>query len=104
DAGKGMRSVCKTLLASGFDVELVPTSEEEDYRNLLFIARKSEGGRGRVTSEKIKSLNLDNAVILTDEKPQLEILNAEANRRWREACMKYFLSGYYSGQDTYIFR
>ena len=104
DAGKGMRSVCKTLLASGFNTEIIPTSEEEDYRNLLFIAKKTSGTAAAASSEKIKLLHLDDAIVLTDEKPQLEILNAEANRRWREACMKYFLFGYYSGKDTYLFR
>lgn len=102
-AGRGMRAVCKTLLSSGFDVEVVPTQEEEDYRNLVFIAKKSRTEKGSLSSAKIQDLDLDAAVILTDDKPQLEILNAEANKKWREACMKYFLSGYYSGQDRLLF-
>lgn len=102
-AGKGMRSVCKTLLSSGFDVELVPTQPEEDYRNLVFIAHKSKLDRGVLTSKEVADLNLDAAVLLTDDKPQLEMLNAEANKKWREACMKYFLSGYYSKQDVLFF-
>lgn len=103
EVGKGMRSVCKTLISSGFNVEIVPTQEEEDYRNLLFISTRSQVNSGVITSEKIKSLDLNDALVLTDERPQLEILNAEANKRWREACMKYFLSGYYSKQDMLLF-
>ncbi|MEK6616524.1 MAG: fused MFS/spermidine synthase [Bacteroidota bacterium] len=107
-AGKGMRSVCKTLINSGFDVEVLPTGEEEDYRNLLFIAKPINKSIGQVTWDKSYRTNLtaqiSNAVILTDEKPQLEILNAEANKRWREACMKYFLSGYYSKRDMLLFK
>jgi hypothetical protein len=99
-----MRSVCKTLLASGFDVNIFPTQKEEDRRNLLFAAYKSSFSFGKVTSAGISDLNVDDAIVLEDEKPQLEILNAAANKRWREACMKYFLSGYYSGQDKLIFR
>ncbi|TAL63027.1 MAG: methyltransferase domain-containing protein [Bacteroidetes bacterium] len=102
-AGKGMRSVCKTLIHSGFDAEVVPTQEEEAYRNLVFIAGKSKENAGIITSKRIADLNLENAIILTDEKPQLEILNAEANKKWREACMNYFLNGYYSKQDMLLF-
>ncbi len=104
NAGKGMRSVCKTLLASGFDVELLPTHEPEEYRNLLFVCKKSKNENGALISKDVKPLDLSEDIILTDEKPLLEILNAEANRRWREGCMKYFLSGYYSGQDRLFFK
>ncbi len=111
EAGKGMRSVCKTFLASGFDVEVIPTNEEEAYRNLLFVAKKSSTPRLNFSKVSPRVLRvgkvetaLGDAVILTDEKPQLEILNAEANKRWREACMKYFMSGYYSRQDKLIFK
>jgi len=108
ETGKGMRSVCKTLLASGFDVEVVPTSEEEEYRNLLFISNPIKESIGQVTLDNsqfsILNSQFSDAIILTDEKPQLEILNAEANKKWREACMKYFLSEYYSGQDKLLFK
>jgi len=103
EAGKGMRSICKTLLNSGYNVEVVPTRKEEEYRNLVFIAQKSTSAVGEITSPEIVDLNLNDAVVLTDEKPQLEILNMEANKRWREACMKYFLNGYYSRQDMLLF-
>lgn len=107
-AGKGMRSVCKTLIHSGFDVEVIPTSEKEDYRNLLFVAEKSKNKIGNVVSHNsqlpITNSQLSDAIILSDENPQLEILNAGANKQWREACMKYFLSGYYSGRDKLLFK
>ena len=100
-----MRSVCKTLINSNFDVDVDPTGPEEDYRNLVLVAKKNRtGSSGKITSNKISNLNLDDAIILTDEKPQLEILNAEANKRWREGCMKYFMSGYYSGSDRLLFK
>ena len=104
EAGKGMRAICKTLLASGFDVNIIPTREEEEYRNLVFEARKTKNGSGDLASEKIHDLSLNDAVVLEDEKPRLEILNVEANKRWREACLHYFLRGYYSGQDKLIFQ
>ncbi len=104
ETGKGMRSVCKTLINSGFNVNVMPTGEVEDYRNLVFVSTKRNGEKGEVKSEQLTSLNLDDALILTDEKPQLEILNAEANKRWREGCIKYFLNGYYSKRDVLLFK
>jgi len=104
EAGKGMRSVCKTLINSGFDVEVTPTGKIEAYRNLVFITKKGKGEKGIVNSKEISSLDLADAIILSDERPQLEILNAEANKRWREACMRFFLNGYYSGQDKLLFK
>ncbi|HEY4800891.1 MAG TPA: fused MFS/spermidine synthase, partial [Bacteroidia bacterium] len=103
-AGRGMRSIGKTLLASGFNVEVVPTDEEEDYRNLLFIAKKSiAGSPALILMNRLKG-TVENDLVLTDDKPQLELLNAEANRNWREACMKYFLSAYYSKQDMLLYK
>jgi len=99
-----MRSVCNTLIHSGFNVEVVPTQEDEDYRNLVFISKNSNKRIGVLTSQKKLYSGLSDAEILTDEKPQLEFLNAEANIRWRKSCQKYFLSGYYSGQDRLWFR
>jgi len=102
-AGKGMRSVCKTLLRSGFDVDVCPTRDEEDFRNLVFVSKKSNTPYGTARSRRMALPGLDDAVILTDDKPQLEILNAEANMRWRKSCMKYFMSGIYSGQEASFF-
>lgn len=101
-AGKGMRSICKTLMNAGFDIEIVPTSNQEEYSNLVFISKKSPHpslmlGQGMMP-------DLDDAIILTDEKPQLEILNAEANKRWREGCMKSFLSEWHSNRNALLFK
>ena len=104
DIGKGMRSVCKTLVNSGFDVEVVPTGKNEDYRNLEFVSTISKNKIGKATGNEISSVSLEDAIILSDEKPRLELLNEDANKRWREGCMKYFLSGYYSGRDVLLFR
>jgi spermidine synthase len=103
-AGKGMRSVCQTLIHAGFNVEVIPTRPEEDFRNLVFVARKSDGKVGVATGLGLAMADSNDAVILTDDKPQFEMLNAEANIRWRKSCMKYFLNGYYSGQDMFFFK
>ena len=104
ETGRGMRSICKTLTASGFDVQIVPTNSFEDYRNILFIAKKSKNSSGRAFSTSIESIDFSKDIILCDDKPQLEILNAQANKRWREGCLKYLLGGYYSGKDVLLFQ
>ena len=103
EAGKGMRAMCKTLASAGYNIEVQPTNEDEDFRNILLVAKLSSKQFGDVSSETITDLNLDGDIILSDEKPQLEILNAEANKRWRESCIKYFLHVYYARQDVLIF-
>jgi predicted membrane-bound spermidine synthase len=99
-AGKGMRSIAATLKSSGFSVNVIPTRKEEEYRNLEFIAWQSSDP---VLTMSGLTVSVDDAILLTDEKPQLEILNAEANKRWREQCINYFLSGYFSKKDNLIF-
>jgi spermidine synthase len=102
--GMGTRSVCKTLLASGFNVKVLPTSNDENYRNILLEAAPALSRTRTISGESVKSQDLESAIILEDEKPCLEILNAGANKKWREACMKYFRSDYYSGQDKMLFK
>ena len=104
--GKGMRSVCKTLLHSGFDVDIAPTAFKEDFRTLVFTATVISADRevGEVTSGQLSNLNLNDAEILTDERPMLEKLNASANERWRKASIRYFLSNYYAKNDLLLFR
>ncbi len=102
--GIGMRSICKTLLSAGFNVEVLPTEENEDYRNIVLIAKKSNGAACKATGVEVKDTLVSDGAVLVDEYPKLEILNAEANLRWRNACMKYYMSGYYTGQDRFLFK
>lgn len=104
EIGKGTRSVCKTLITSGFDVAVIPTSDDENYRNIILKATISSSVNGKIYSKQISNINLRDAVILEDEKPCLEILNSHANKKWREQCMRYFLNGYYSKRDVILFK
>ena len=104
EVGKGTRAMCKTLASVGFDIEVLPTNNDEDYRNILMVAQSLSEQLGSVSSKMITSLDFKDDILLADEKPQLEILNAEANKRWRESCIKYFLHVYYSRQDVLIFK
>ncbi|MFH1319323.1 MAG: fused MFS/spermidine synthase [Bacteroidota bacterium] len=115
DAGKAGRSLYKTLEATGLITKILPTYEEEKYRNNLFIAMQKQDLQGfkmkrgtvpnRVTLFKntrlplerqgepvdietlfinIGQLDLDDASVITDDKPLLERYNHYAARIWRE--------------------
>jgi len=98
EEGKGGRSLLKTLQEAGFKVKLLPTFGEERYRNGLYIASVHEHSITNPTMAlniknnpvsldslliPIASINLDDAVILTDDKPLLEKLNTKASKSWR---------------------
>jgi spermidine synthase len=104
EIGKGTRSVCKTAAAAGFHVQVLPTNAYEDYRNILLLCSKSKSGIGNVSGKYIATLNLSNDVILEDEKPLLEILNTQANLRWRDGCKKFLVYSYSSGKDVLFFK
>ena len=87
--GKAMRSVYKTFLASGLNVNLLSTDKNADMNNLLFF----------VSIDSIKpnenylaknEVDLNDAVVLTDEIPVLDKLNSEASKRWRAMAISGF--------------
>lgn len=93
--GKAMRSIYKTFLTAGFNVEVLPTDPDPDQRNLLFYASLD---RIRPNAQYIAQtkIDLENAVVLKDEYPILDVLNAEAAKRWRTMAMSTFNNGFSS--------
>lgn len=89
--GKSMRSVCKTLQAAGYNVKALTTDPNPDQRNILFYASLGEikPHSGFIDDA---SIDLDDAVVLKDEYPVLDILNAEAAQRWRTMTIESFNS------------
>ncbi len=98
EIGKPGRSIYKTLKEAGCYVEIVPTQGEEKDRNVLYVASfsplKFEKPRLQISldgSQKMPadllynadSLDLRDAIILTDDKPNLEIINIGASQSWR---------------------
>ncbi|MCX6296865.1 MAG: fused MFS/spermidine synthase, partial [Bacteroidetes bacterium] len=87
--GKSMRSVYKTFQASGFNVKALTTDPNPDQRNILFYV-----SLGKIKPQKDfiddKKMDLNDAVVLKDEYPVLDILNAEAARRWRVMAIQSF--------------
>ncbi|MDQ3046128.1 MAG: fused MFS/spermidine synthase [Bacteroidota bacterium] len=87
--GKSMRSIYKTFKSSGFNVHVLPTDPDPDQRNLLFHASLSsvKFNPGFINE---KQIDLEDAVVLQDEFPVLDILNAEAAKKWRVMAIGSF--------------
>lgn len=93
--GKAMRSIYKTFIAAGFKVEVLPTEANPDQRNLLFHASLSHINPNTAFIPQSK-IDLEDAVVLQDEYPILDILNADAAHRWRSMAMSSFNNGFSS--------
>ncbi len=89
--GKSMRSIYKTFIASGFNVKVLSTDSDPDQANLLFFASTGplKPDHNYIAENKI---DLNDAVVLQDEYPVLDILNADAAKRWRRMSISAFYS------------
>ncbi len=87
--GKAMRSIYKTFLNEKFNVEVLATDPNPDINNLLFFASLTEL-KANFNFIPRKKIDLNDAVVLQDEFPVLEILNAEAAHRWRSMAISSF--------------
>lgn len=105
DLGTAARSVYKTLEKSGFKTDILATPGNEATRNLIFLASESEKDFSKTNYneqnfEKIndlydhfidpRTMNLNNAKILSDKKPQLAKLYTKAAREWKKNYNKYY--------------
>jgi 2-polyprenyl-3-methyl-5-hydroxy-6-metoxy-1,4-benzoquinol methylase len=95
--GKGNRSIIKTMLKAGFTPLILPVEKNaraEDFRNLLIIALKNKNDYQLLTHKLNNELIiynssfLNDAIVLTDNKPVLDYLNARASRLWRYYYMQ----------------
>ena len=105
DVGKAARSVYKTFLSSGFQVEILATPGTEDTRNLIFLASGEEKDFTKADYQepgfdKIEDLylyflnpnqiDLSDVEVLVDEKPRLSKLYAKASMRWKKSYNAYY--------------
>lgn len=97
--GLAARSIYKTLTQEKFQIDLYATTGEESNRNLLFICGKNQlNPTSAIIHKKIEptSIVLNEAMLLTDDKPVLEHIYLEAALSWRkdynEINAKYFLN------------
>lgn len=91
--GRAMRSIFKTFETSGFNTKILPTAANPDQRNLIFIA-----SMGKILPNtnyaKMETMDMSDAVVLTDDLPILDILNARAAKRWRILAIQSFNDDY----------
>lgn len=103
--GKAARSVYKTLQESGLITEILATPGAESSRNLIFLAAFEEKDFSRAHFDdhhfqeiedlyqhfvSVRRINLQDAVVLTDARPQLAKLYAPAAREWKKSYNDYY--------------
>lgn len=98
EKGRGMRSVYKTLVGSGFDVQLLPTEPDENQRNLLFICSNGSRVANDTGFIDMSKIDMDDAVLLSDETPCFEIINASAALAWRSMAVKLIRNDPFEGE------
>ena len=94
EKGVGTQCLLATLKDAGFNIKICTFSEDEDYRNLLIVATLNtlnvtlHNELYPIMYTKLETINEDN-------KPVLEILNANANQRFRSLYINnYILKNY----------
>jgi spermidine synthase len=99
NAGRAARSIYKTLLAAGLEVKILPTPGAEASRSVVFVVSRhkqdfhmlrmalpNDGQQVDIETSFYdpQKLDLNDAVILTDDKPILELLNIPGGKVWRK--------------------
>lgn len=106
EKGRASRSILKTFEAAGFYVDLLATPGKEANRNLIFLAQTdrkdftktdySEPNSkpiGDLTKYFISNstIDLEDALVLTDDRPILEKIYIPAALDWRRSSIDYNL-------------
>jgi len=112
NAGRAARSIYKTLVAAGLEVRVLPTPGSEATRSVVLVASRhkqdfhmlrmtlvNDGQKADIETffYDPQKLDLNDAVILTDDKPILELLNIPGGKVWRktytEMTKEFFKEG-----------
>lgn len=89
EQGAAIRAIYKTFQTAGFAVKVLPTDPDPNQRNLLFYASLDKiPTRNDFVPEG--ELQLQKAEVLTDERPLLDVLNAQAAMQWRRLAISSF--------------
>lgn len=106
DKGRASRCILKTFEAAGFQVELLATPGNENHRNLFFLASPEKKDFTKTTytepiSEPItditkyflykSTIDMEDAFVLTDDRPVLEKIYIPAALDWRKSTIDYNL-------------
>lgn len=112
--GKSGRSVIKTILNSDYKLRLFTSKGKEDERNMIMVVSKhaidyapyqnskvyAELYSGQLISDirdyeiPISSIDTADALVLTDNKPILDIINVDAAKNWRDHYNLYYTNNF----------
>jgi spermidine synthase len=103
ELGLAARSIVRTLIHSGFYVKLIATPGKEDERNLVFVASPSPLDYAQLSRERQNiccteimkvpiplpfregtTVGLSDALVFTDDKPNLDVVHLKASETWRK--------------------
>ncbi len=98
--GKPGRSLYKTMLAANLTTQLIPTNRVEEFANSLFIGSDTIQAFSNLRSplkqfgkavdldtlfKDTRNIDLNDAVLFTDDKTALDFLNIEGAIEWRKS-------------------
>ena len=111
--GLPARSIYKTLLAAGLEARILPTPGAVAERSIVLVASMKKQDfhavRGALSLKNEKPANLEtlfldpreldlnDAVVLTDDRPILELLNIPAGNTWRKVHIPFTRMFYEEG-------
>ena len=101
--GLASRSIIRTMISSGFHTKVIGTPGTEETRNLVFVGSAARLDFSRMTRERQNicctlpvplpcidegAIDLSDALVLTDDKPILDILSLSASESWRKSVVR----------------
>jgi len=107
-AGKGNRSLIRTLNKAGYTVRLFATNPHEAFSNLLILAALESKNLTPLLNKAASDLtpmampDMSQAYVLTDNHPVLNVLNTQASASWRKAYFNEMIR--YREQGLPVFR
>jgi predicted membrane-bound spermidine synthase len=92
EAGAGTRAVYNTLVEAGYRVEVRATAGLEAMSNLIFYATLPETPLREFSGIPVPQSVLQSSsdLVLTDDRPVLDVLNAGVYQAWRKSMIHYF--------------
>lgn len=109
DIGKGNRSLYKTIRAMGMFTELYTTDSLEEKSNMIYLFSNSMDTFEDRVPDYIRdkfipsdSIDVKDAIILTDRRPVLDYLNEDATKVWRMGYLNY-MRNYYKNYHIPLF-
>ena len=101
--GKGNRSLYKTIRASGMFTELYNTDSLQETSNMIYVFSNTIESFEDHVPDYVRdnfipsdSIDVKDAIILTDQRPVLDYLNEEATLYWRTGYLNYMRAFYKS--------